>query len=61
MTSEILARIVLADFYPKIIIFVQIQDVKDRMNHLKVMSCRQNMLHEIRNRRIDQEDKSGFM
>ncbi|XP_068743722.1 trichohyalin-like [Montipora capricornis] len=39
----------------------KIQDVKDRMNHLKVMSCRQNMLHEIRNRRINQEAKSGFI
>ncbi|XP_067037515.1 uncharacterized protein PF3D7_1120000-like [Acropora muricata] len=33
----------------------KIRDVKERMNHLKVMNCRQNMLREIRNRRVDPE------
>ena len=39
----------------------QAQDVKQRMNHLKLMNCRKNMLREIRSRRVDQENISGFM
>ncbi|KAL9985834.1 hypothetical protein ACROYT_G008282 [Oculina patagonica] len=37
------------------------QDVKQRMNHLKLMNCRKNMLREIRSRRVDRENSSGFM
>ena len=34
-----------------ILYWQQLQDVKHRMDHLKVMNCRQNMLQEIRSRR----------
>ncbi|KAJ7393732.1 hypothetical protein OS493_003391 [Desmophyllum pertusum] len=39
----------------------KVQDVKHRMNHLKVMNCRKNMLQEIRSRRVDRENSSGLM
>lgn len=39
----------------------QAQDVKDRMNHLKTLNCRKNMLREIRGGRIDRENSSGFL
>ena len=41
-------------------LFSQVQDVKQRMNHLKLMNCRKNMLREIRNRRVDKENRSGL-
>lgn len=38
----------------------KLQDVKHRMDQLKVMNCRQNMLQEIRSRRVDRENSSGI-
>lgn len=51
---------ILRHFIIKVQRSVQIRDVKERMNHLKVMNCRQNMLREIRNRRVDPENEVGL-
>ncbi|XP_020609692.1 trichohyalin-like [Orbicella faveolata] len=44
----------------QVCLFSQVQDVKQRMNHLKLMNCRKNMLRQIRSRRVDRENTSGF-
>lgn len=39
----------------------KVQDLKDRMSHIKMLNCRKNMLREIRGKRADRENSSGFL
>lgn len=52
---------VLLDFSCFTLAMLQVQDLKDRMSHIKMLNCRKNMLREIRGKRADRENSSGFL